>query len=122
MKEDGAQRIKKEINCKSRRHTDKTLGNRIGDTAIKTPQLSILDEARIIVNGERSRAYGSPAKSFQHIADLWSTILETDISINQVGLCMIAMKLSRETGNHKRDNLVDIAGYAEALNQALKGG
>ena len=31
----------------------------------------------------------------------------------QVGLCMIALKISREMFCHTEDNLVDIAGYAE---------
>jgi len=29
-----------------------------------------------------------------------------------VPLCMIAVKLARQAHRHKRDNLVDIAGYA----------
>ena len=30
---------------------------------------------------------------------------------------MMAVKLAREKFNHKRDNLVDLAGYAELLNR-----
>ena len=33
----------------------------------------------------------------------------------QVPLCMIAVKISRECHEPKRDNMIDIAGYAETL-------
>jgi hypothetical protein len=29
-----------------------------------------------------------------------------------IPLCMVAIKLARQSHHHKRDNLVDIAGYA----------
>ena len=34
------------------------------------------------------------------------------VAPRDVPLCMIAVKLARQTHQHKRDNLVDIAGYA----------
>ena len=34
---------------------------------------------------------------------------------DKVALCLIGVKISRETNASKRDNRVDMAGYAEAL-------
>ena len=46
---------------------------------------------------------------------MWSAILGQEVTPAQVGLCMIAVKVSRECHKPKRDNLVDIAGYAETV-------
>ena len=49
---------------------------------------------------------------------LWTGILAGRLREGQhvtpmdVPLCMIAVKLARQAHRHKRDNLVDIAGYA----------
>ncbi len=40
---------------------------------------------------------------------IWTTF---KITATDVPLCMIAVKLARQVHRHKRDNLVDIAGYA----------
>lgn len=79
---------------------------------------SILKDADQIVNQDRREAYGAPLESFERIAQLWSVILGTPITPDQVGLCMIALKISRECHAHNRDNLIDIAGYSEAMNLA----
>jgi len=73
---------------------------------------SILDEARDLVNGARGKNYGHPIEDFSKTAKMWSAILGSEVSPQDVGLCMIAVKMSREVNRHKRDNLVDIAGYA----------
>lgn len=74
---------------------------------------SILHEAEEIVNGPRRDAYGSAKESFDRIASVWSAVLKTPVTGHQVALCMIGLKLCREANKPGRDNLVDIAGYAE---------
>jgi len=71
---------------------------------------TIFTEAETLV-AERARTYGHPADNLDKIASLWGILLGMKITAQQVALCMIALKLSRETYHHKRDNLVDIAGY-----------
>lgn len=73
---------------------------------------SILDEATRITSGSRNDDYGHPYEDFKRIAAMWSAILGHTVHIDKVALCMIAVKISRECNKHKRDNLVDIAGFA----------
>mgnify|MGYP001065113329 CR=1 FL=1 len=44
-------------------------------------------------------------------APAWCADVE-QITAAEVPLCMIAVKLARQSHRHKRDNLVDIAGYS----------
>ena len=74
---------------------------------------SVLAEANVIVNGPRAALYGAPLVNHQRIAAIWSVILGTHVTPRQAALCMIGVKLAREAHAPKRDNLVDIAGYAE---------
>jgi len=73
----------------------------------------ILDKAKILISGERAKDYGDAYLNHKRIAELWSPILDKDITVEQVYACMIAVKLSRliETPNHE-DSWIDICGYA----------
>lgn len=75
-------------------------------------QDSINHEAHKIINGARQTAYGSPTESFSKIAVLWSEVLNTHVTPEQVLLCMIQLKVVRAMNGGERDNFVDIAGYA----------
>lgn len=78
---------------------------------------TILDEAKTIVEGSRQADYGSPVEGFELIAKLASLITGKDLAPDDCCSVLIAVKLSRETFNHKRDNLVDLCGYAYILNE-----
>lgn len=78
-----------------------------------TQQSLVLGEANEIVYGERQRSYGNPAENHETTAALWSTYLGVKITSDQVCICNMLQKISREKYRHKHDNLVDIAGYAE---------
>ena len=80
---------------------------------------SVLLEAEKAVHGPRQRDYGHPLDNFVNTAMMWEAILGAPVSAQQVGLCMIALKISRQLNTPKRDNLVDIAGYAETLEMAI---
>jgi len=83
-----------------------------------TPE-NVLQEANRLVHGNRGADYGHPLDDFSRTAQMWSAIMGRQVTANQVGLCMVAVKLSRECNKPKRDNLVDVAGYAETV-QMLK--
>ncbi len=81
--------------------------------------MSILEEADDIINGERAESYGSPLIMCNKIAGMWSQILGSEVTPKQVNLCMIALKICRETNKHSRDNLIDIAGYAGVIEKMM---
>lgn len=83
----------------------------------KSETESILSEAEKIVNGERQADYSDPVANFKHIAEIASAIMGKDITAEECCIVMIAVKLARENHKHKRDNLVDLAGYAEILHR-----
>ena len=79
---------------------------------------SILDEAKRLTDGSRQADYGHPRDDFARTAGMWNGILAAKlrdgaaITAMDVPLCLVAVKLARQAHRHKRDNLVDIAGYA----------
>lgn len=90
-----------------------------------TEEQAVLDEAGELISGERAADYGPAEENFQTIANLWQDYLytavgvESVISAQDVAHLLILMKIARQANGHKRDNLVDIAGYA-ALSQRIK--
>ena len=83
-------------------------------------QPTILEEAVKCVTGPRRRDYGTPEENFGLIASLWSLQLKHEVTPMQVALCLILLKVARQANSPKRDNLVDIAGYAQCASE-LKG-
>lgn len=80
---------------------------------------TICDEAKRIVYNDRGEDYGHPLDECTRIAAMWSAITGSRIEADDVPLCMVAMKISRQVNRHKRDNLVDIAGYAECAQRIV---
>ena len=86
----------------------------------KVDEQSVLKEAEKCVTGPRRRDYGTPDENFGLIASLWSVQLKHEVTPMQVALCLILLKIARQANSPKRDNLVDIAGYAQCASE-LKG-
>lgn len=78
-------------------------------------QKTILIEAQEAVYGDRQADYGTVTENFSTIAKLWSAVLKTEVTPEQVGLCMVQVKVARHMYKPKRDNLVDGAGYFATL-------
>lgn len=78
--------------------------------------MSPSDEAYIVVL-ERAEEYAAPAENMAATADIWTGILRhklrpgVRLDGHEVALCMVGVKLSRESFRHKRDNIVDGHGY-----------
>lgn len=81
---------------------------------------TVLQEAQRLVHGDRQAAYGHPFDDFSRTAQLWAAILGIPVSPEQVGLCMIAVKISRQCNVPKRDNMTDAAGYAETVQMVVE--
>lgn len=81
---------------------------------------SVCSEADRIVASDRNRDYGHPLDDFSKTAGAFAALTGIVLTPEQVGLFMICVKLSRECNRHKRDNLVDIAGYAKTVQNIVE--
>ena len=83
----------------------------------KEGEKSILSEAEEIVNGSRHSDYGDAKESFSRVATIASVMTGKELAPEDCCAVLMAVKLVRESFAHKRDNLVDLCGYAELMNQ-----
>lgn len=98
-------------------------------TAKKDNRKAILEDAIQVICNDRQSSYGEPEDNFQRVAIEWANILgeklKEPLSAYDVGLMMAGLKLVRASGGNpfKRDNLVDLAGYAACAGEigARKG-
>jgi hypothetical protein len=82
---------------------------------------TILQEAQRLVHGNRGADYGHPIDDYTRTGRMWGAILGIpDIDPRVCCLMMAAMKVSREVNKHKRDNLTDLAGYAECADMVAQ--
>ncbi len=75
----------------------------------------VLEEALRLTSGDRQNQYGPPDQDFQRTAKMWSALKGVDFTASEVAMFMICIKLSRQTHQKKRDNIVDLAGYARCM-------
>lgn len=92
-----------------------------------TPTPSVALEAHAAVYGDRQDDYGHPREDFTRTAVLWTGLLQHKLAEGQwieaedIPRCQIAVKLARDVHAPKRDNRVDIAGYAITLDRLETG-
>jgi len=81
--------------------------------------MNILLKANQIVferNEEKERMYGPFQEGMQEAAKIASLMSRKEITAVDMYNCMIALKLSRQSYNHKEDNLLDCVAYIASLN------
>ena len=83
-------------------------------------EVNALRKAERLIYGDRNADYGHPLDDFQRSATIWGAILGCEVSPEQVGLCMIGVKISREVNKHTADNIVDMAGYAGCIDRVVR--
>jgi hypothetical protein len=76
---------------------------------------NVLEEALSITSTDRRSQYGHPKVDFERTAKITSVLLDKEITAKEIVIMLIAMKLSRNAYQYKRDTCVDIAGYARVL-------
>ena len=76
-----------------------------------TPE-EIIDEAKRLITKERADAYGDYNSMFRRVATLWTAFLGTNISPQDVPICLALMKIMRQKqGKDLDDNFIDVIGY-----------
>lgn len=84
--------------------------------------MNILEKANEIVNlrtEEKQRMYGDFHKSMEKTSEIASLISNKNIDVNDCYNVLIALKLARQSHNHKEDNLLDAVAYIGSLNDYL---
>lgn len=86
--------------------------------------MTILDQAAQIVDSDREKTYGAPAKNLETIAGFWTTWLRArgvlatgaELTFDDVACMMSLLKLAR-LGNdpEHKDSQVDAVGYLRLL-------
>lgn len=76
---------------------------------------SILDEAKDIRSNSRQSDYGDAVVNFENISKMASLITRKELSPYDCVAVQIAVKLCRHGFHKKRDNMVDLAGYADIM-------
>lgn len=79
--------------------------------------MDVLQEAGSLIDGDRQETYGDPALMWDKVAKAWSLVFGVDVTPEQAVLAMVMLKAVRQTTRHHRDNLVDLAAYAEILSR-----
>lgn len=82
---------------------------------------TILQIAQDLIYGDRQQQYGSATKNFSDMAKMWSVIIGTEVSPEQVVLCMASLKICRYNHSKTIDSAVDLCGYAGILEKLEKG-
>lgn len=74
------------------------------------------DPGARLARGDRQDTHGHPSVNLGRTGRMWAAILGVpDVTAQQVALCMIAVKVSREINKPAPDNRDDINGYVECL-------
>jgi DNA-binding protein H-NS len=84
--------------------------------------MNILEKANEIINlrsEEKERQYGPFEQGMEVASKLASLMTNKEITAIDMYKCMIALKLSRESYNHKEDNLLDAVAYLGSLNNYI---
>ena len=82
-----------------------------------------LKTAEELINGPRAKEYGPARKNHERIAQIWSIILEQELTPEQVVACMVGLKLARLSEDMtKDDSWVDIIGYAALGGEIINDG
>ena len=73
----------------------------------------ILNQASVLVQGQREKDYGDKTENHSNIARLWSAYLDIPIQAHDVAILMALLKIARtKLGAVSKDTYVDMSAYS----------
>lgn len=84
--------------------------------------MNILEEAYKIIyerSEEKSRQYGDFHEGMERATQIFNGMTGKSMTVSDMYKALIALKLSRESYNHKEDNLLDAVAYMASMNDFL---
>ena len=73
----------------------------------------ILNQASVLVQGQREKDYGDKTENHNNIARLWSAYLDVKIEAHDVALMMALLKMARtKLGEVSKDTYIDMSAYS----------
>ena len=84
--------------------------------------MNILDEASGIVNNrseEADRQYGPFSEGMDRAAMIFQGMTGIEVTGEHMFKALVALKFSRESYNHKKDNLLDAVAYIQGLDNYI---
>ena len=85
--------------------------------------MNILKKADEIVNDrsqEKERMYGPFSEGMERAAMIFNGMTGLNITAVEMYKALVALKFSRESYNHKEDNLLDACAYLGSLNDYIE--
>ena len=73
----------------------------------------VLNQASVLVKGQREKDYGDKVENHNNIAKLWSAYTDTDIDAHDVAIMMSLLKIARtKLGAVSKDTYIDMSAYS----------
>ena len=83
----------------------------------------ILNQASVLVQGQREKDYGDKTENHSNIARLWSAYLDVKIEAHDVALMMALLKMARtKLGAVSKDTYIDMSAYSAIAGEIKFGG
>ena len=72
-----------------------------------------LNQASVLVQGQREKDYGDKKENHNNIAKLWSAYLDIPVTAHDVAILMSLLKVARtKLGAVSKDTYVDMSAYS----------
>jgi hypothetical protein len=72
-----------------------------------------LNQAGVLVQGQREKDYGDKVDNHNNIAKLWSAYLDTKVEAHDVAIMMALLKIARtKLGAVSKDTYIDMSAYS----------
>lgn len=84
--------------------------------------MNILDQAKDILyntKNEKHKEYGNIQDNIKRITS-YAKMLGAEVTIQDIFIVLISLKLSRESNAHKEDNILDLVAYLTAYNDFME--